>query len=99
MCETQCQNRGPYPSSVTAPTANICDLPHEAGVCKGYFPRWHYSREDNACKQFIFGGCAGNENRFENREECENRCLAKTSKPIEGPGVDDSSEGKLHCLK
>ncbi|CAG2158354.1 unnamed protein product [Oppiella nova] len=92
MCETQCQNRGPYPSSVTAPTANICDLPHEAGVCKGYFPRWHYSREDNACKQFIFGGCAGNENRFENREECENRCLAKTSKPIEGPGVDDSSE-------
>lgn len=57
---------------------DICSLPAEVGRCRGYFERWHHDPTDGFCKQFVYGGCGGNENRFESQLDCRNACRAKT---------------------
>ncbi|XP_022911513.1 papilin isoform X2 [Onthophagus taurus] len=52
-----------------------CKLPMVAGPCEGYYPQWYYDKERNHCAQFIYGGCLGNNNRFETVEECNNLCV------------------------
>ena len=37
--------------------------------------RYGYSVERRACIQFRYAGCAGNENNFDTREECEAVCV------------------------
>uniref|UniRef100_A0A8R1I8T7 BPTI/Kunitz inhibitor domain-containing protein n=2 Tax=Caenorhabditis japonica TaxID=281687 RepID=A0A8R1I8T7_CAEJA len=48
----------------------------DPGSCGDYRLMWHYSAQSNACRQFYYGGCAGNTNRFETREQCEESCVA-----------------------
>ena len=98
MCETQCKSQTSIGSIATASTTNVCDQSYTSGPCKGYFPRWYYSREDNECRQFIYGGCGGNDNRFDSSEDCESRCLTKISKPWEGPEEYESREGSLELI-
>lgn len=52
-----------------------CNLPKVTGPCEGYYPNWYYDRERKHCAQFIWGGCLGNNNRFETREECQAMCV------------------------
>ncbi|KFM83604.1 Papilin, partial [Stegodyphus mimosarum] len=59
---------------------DVCMLPQEPGPCLGYYRMWYYDNNDNICKSFVYGGCDGNENRFEKRTECEQLCVKKTSK-------------------
>ena len=54
--------------------AEICFQSVESGPCEGYFPKWFYNSTSERCEVFIYGGCAGNLNRFETRENCENAC-------------------------
>ncbi|KAH8350582.1 hypothetical protein KR067_009689, partial [Drosophila pandora] len=59
---------------------DICGLPHSANgdgrmICLAYIPRWTYDSSNNKCISFVYGGCGGNENRFESRKECEEKCL------------------------
>jgi hypothetical protein len=49
-------------------------LPKESGVCDAIIPRFHFDPEDRACKEFLFGGCGGNENNFETKKDCEKAC-------------------------
>lgn len=51
-----------------------CRQPREPGPCRGYFTQYYFSVEDNECQMFIYGGCGGNENRFNRLEECEQTC-------------------------
>ncbi|XP_063603126.1 papilin-like [Penaeus indicus] len=51
-----------------------CSLPQDAGPCTDYQTRWTYDSATGVCKQFVYGGCHGNENRFGSRDECERRC-------------------------
>ncbi len=44
------------------------------GPCLAYFPRYYYSIDGYTCKEFIYGGCAGNENNFETKIACERKC-------------------------
>ena len=53
---------------------DICTLQREGGPCLGYYPSWYFDPTDGTCKQFIYGGCAGNANRFAERGECEKVC-------------------------
>ncbi|ELU04243.1 hypothetical protein CAPTEDRAFT_219882 [Capitella teleta] len=69
-CESMC--KPPVSKSV-----DVCTLPADAGPCQAYFERWYYDREDGYCKTFVFGGCEGNENRFDSELECRQSCNAK----------------------
>ncbi|KAF7632451.1 hypothetical protein Mgra_00008146 [Meloidogyne graminicola] len=46
----------------TAFTPQRCYLPKIVGPCKAYFTRWWFN--NGVCKEFIYGGCKGNDNNF-----------------------------------
>ncbi|XP_075236217.1 kappaPI-actitoxin-Avd3c-like [Lycorma delicatula] len=50
-----------------------CKLPMDQGICKAAIPRWYFN--GRRCRQFIYGGCRGNENRFVSKAECLQQCI------------------------
>jgi len=37
--------------------------------------KFFYDRQDGVCKPFMYGGCGGNDNRFDSKQECERQCF------------------------
>jgi len=68
------------------PETDACGLKADAGFCRGYFQSWYFDGEE--CKTFVYGGCQGNANRFQSKEECENVC--KNDEPIFGRNFEFS---------
>lgn len=60
----------------------MCFLPDEHGPCNEEQTKWFYDSRDGICKQFTYGGCSSNGNKFESREECEYRCGEVQGKQI-----------------
>lgn len=54
-----------------------CFLEQDAGPCNNdeSMVKWSYDSRDGVCKQFRFSGCGGNGNRFQTRQECEDKCF------------------------
>ena len=52
-----------------------CQLPPDAGPCDKSLPR--YFQSGGQCLSFSYGGCAGNQNNFFSREDCESKCLMR----------------------
>lgn len=51
------------------------------GTCDKYKIYWYFNQVDKECVRFYYGGCEGNQNRFENKENCEMTCkLTKEEK-------------------
>ena len=44
------------------------------GPCNGFFRQWYYDAGSDDCHAFDYGGCQGNPNRFNNAQECQQRC-------------------------
>nr|ACH56928.1 single Kunitz protease inhibitor [Simulium vittatum] len=64
---------------------NVCNLPVDEGVCRALFKRFYYEPATDSCKEFYYGGCEGNGNRFKSKKECilkcqKNKQLIKTRK-------------------
>lgn len=57
-------------------TFNKCSLPKDTGNCKAYFKKFYFDKIKRSCQEFIYGGCGGNENRFDSEEECKKSCIA-----------------------
>ncbi|XP_077192222.1 uncharacterized protein LOC143836618 [Paroedura picta] len=51
-----------------------CRLPPERGPCKASLTHYYYDVGRKACVKFTYGGCGGNSNNFETKEECEKTC-------------------------
>lgn len=75
-CESLCHEEFAWQST------DICSLPRSAGPCSDAVSMWYYEKDSNECKQFTYGGCRGNENRFYSKESCETRCAEKSQNLI-----------------
>ncbi|XP_067300615.1 collagen, type XXVIII, alpha 2a [Pseudorasbora parva] len=70
-------NAQPHPVVIkeSAPLDPRCLLGLSQGSCRDYIIRWYYDKQANACAQFWYGGCQGNDNRFQTEEECKKMCV------------------------
>lgn len=53
---------------------DLCDLPKRIGMCRASMKRFWYNKQTHQCERFIFGGCDGNSNNFETKEQCDSTC-------------------------
>ncbi|XP_078346267.1 trypsin inhibitor-like isoform X2 [Oculina patagonica] len=60
--------------SVEAADSGRCSLKPETGPCRGLFPKFYYDSSSKSCKSFTYGGCDGNDNRFDTDKECMAAC-------------------------
>lgn len=67
-----------------------CSLPPESGNCDAFFPKLFHNPETHRCEPFIYGGCGGNENRFDSIADCMAAC------PGSLPG-DVACDRQLDC--
>ncbi|KAL4220846.1 Serine peptidase inhibitor [Mactra antiquata] len=68
LSEEECNN------SCREVTCQTCNLPKDRGTCTGFFVQYYYNNQTCQCEQFVYGGCHGNENRFETIEDCQGTC-------------------------
>ncbi|XP_013793717.1 proteinase inhibitor-like [Limulus polyphemus] len=52
-----------------------CKSQPVTGPCEAYIPSYYYDPKTHQCKTFIYGGCAGNGNRYESLADCLASCL------------------------
>uniref|UniRef100_A0AAU6NSZ1 Kunitz/BPTI-like toxin transcript variant X5 n=1 Tax=Micrurus mipartitus TaxID=430902 RepID=A0AAU6NSZ1_MICMP len=67
-----------------------CYLPPDSGQCLAINDAYYYNPAANECQQFNYGGCHGNDNNFETKDECHYTCVEK-------PGVCPKGSPKLPC--
>ncbi|CAG0880418.1 unnamed protein product [Darwinula stevensoni] len=51
-----------------------CRLPKEVGPCRALIPMIYWNPDTGQCEGFDYGGCLGNDNRFETQDECLEKC-------------------------
>jgi len=54
--------------------SDACLLPKDIGRCRSFVPRFYFDSSTGQCETFSWGGCRGNDNRFESLEECQSVC-------------------------
>ncbi|XP_074930686.1 uncharacterized protein LOC142048062 [Phalacrocorax aristotelis] len=89
-CIRACVDSGPDGASVgeNNMTQAACLEAQDAGPCHSFSPKWFFEgRQSGRCSLFWYGGCGGNRNRFESREQCEAACLppGRVSPPALSP--------------
>lgn len=52
-----------------------CLVKAEPGPCKDYVHKWRFIKTEGRCRPFAYGGCLGNENRFNSEAECLHHCV------------------------
>lgn len=62
------------PNPAPEPEPDRCELPPVSGPCEAAFQRWYFDSDKGSCEPFIWGGCGGNDNRFETLAACEAAC-------------------------
>ena len=56
----------------------------DAGPCTQGLERWYFDTTAGYCRQFSYGGCEGNDNRFQNNQLCRESCV-QWQKKVEDP--------------
>ncbi|KAJ1187768.1 hypothetical protein NDU88_004538 [Pleurodeles waltl] len=69
-------NTEPQETPETVAVTDICKLEKDQGPCRNHVLRWHYDPKTKSCARFWYGGCSGNDNRFDTQKECEKACVA-----------------------
>lgn len=53
---------------------DICQMAKDIGTCRKFILKWYFDVGTNSCARFWYGGCGGNENKFDSQKECEKVC-------------------------
>jgi hypothetical protein len=65
-----------------------CQLKPESGPCKALITMWFFDPQSQTCKVFGYGGCKGNLNKFDTKDECDNFCTGNRSDTnLSGNGI------------
>ncbi|XP_073927347.1 tissue factor pathway inhibitor isoform X2 [Castor canadensis] len=59
---------------------SFCAMKADDGPCKALMRKFFFNIFTQQCEEFIYGGCEGNQNRFESLEECKEKCTIDYSK-------------------
>ncbi|XP_072313133.1 kunitz-type protease inhibitor 1a [Eucyclogobius newberryi] len=78
-----------------------CTEQPNTGNCRDSFSKWYYDPLKQNCFRFNYGGCQGNENRFDSKEQCMKMCNGVTEEDVfarkeyQDGSVSDSQTGIL----
>nr|CDJ80967.1 Proteinase inhibitor I2 and EGF calcium-binding domain containing protein [Haemonchus contortus] len=64
-----------------------CKETVDPGPCQYYQTKWFWNEVDESCKEFHYGGCMGNKNRFNTKHECLKQCRYKLFNPVAVPDL------------
>ena len=85
MCMDECKPSNNTPSNPSIPVRpsvpDFCKLPAIPGPCRAYIPSFYFDANEGVCKEFVYGGCNGNQNRFINAEVCMDECKPSNNPP------------------
>lgn len=77
-CDKPQEKPKPRPQPERQPSrgfdANSCQLDQDAGTGDSETRRFFYSRHYGICTEFLYKGEGGNDNNFQSREECHEKC-------------------------
>ncbi|XP_067099927.1 kunitz-type protease inhibitor 1a [Osmerus mordax] len=59
-----------------------CTETPDTGNCRDSFTRWYYNPLHQKCYRFNYGGCLGNENRFDDKDTCMRTCRTVTEQDV-----------------
>uniref|UniRef100_UPI003AAF00B8 kunitz-type protease inhibitor 1a isoform X1 n=1 Tax=Centroberyx gerrardi TaxID=166262 RepID=UPI003AAF00B8 len=59
-----------------------CTEPPHTGNCRHSLSKWYYNPVRQSCFRFNYGGCQGNENRFDSEESCKRICRGVSEKDV-----------------
>ncbi|MGH0136683.1 UNVERIFIED_CONTAM: hypothetical protein FKN15_075962 [Acipenser sinensis] len=59
---------------------HFCALKMDEGPCKSIQPMFYFDIDTQKCEPFDYGGCQGNENKFNTLADCEEMCLVERGK-------------------
>lgn len=90
-CEKSCTPKPNRNKIIT--TSDICSMKAKSGPCLAYFEKYYFNKQTNSCEKFIYGGCGGNLNNFEDKDQCENVCSPDDSDEEFDDSEEEDEEG------
>jgi hypothetical protein len=90
---------GSLTGGLSAIGGEVCLLPANSGDCDAYMLKYFFNPSHGQCEQFFYGGCGGNQNRFDTLADCQNRCDVKSPLcPSDIPPTDEIVQCNLSSI-
>ncbi|KAI0984836.1 hypothetical protein GJ496_004614 [Pomphorhynchus laevis] len=97
-CEQNCaSNSGGVDPPIEIPGIGggfHCREPVDPGPCMAAIRRYAYDYKTDSCKSFIYGGCQGNKNNFETKQQCEQACATRH----DNDSTNQGGSGGFKCM-